>query len=330
MKPLYIIDFSNFAYKFKSVYKFARVENKGVEVDTSILFGFTKALRENPFQDICIVLDGFPSRSSAALPSYKGQRMHDDEKACISVPKLEVIQYLTSVKDILKKNIFVVCSPLQETDEVIGSIVHRICHKEPPRASFISKLNTRSLSDDKMLSYLCVGSPSLTQLNLSNYDTAVIASTDGDFLQLQRWGNVSIDLSTSGKQISNATTSKSTSDMTPIATIPYKAIYGDTSDNIPTNRISWAKDRVLKTLNSFVTTDETLKDFYNACVTGNCTKLQLQLAQLAKVVHYECCDGFKRNWVVAYLEFRSDPFMISFPDYDINTTITKYKIKVRR
>lgn len=327
MKPLYLIDFSNFAYKFRSVYKFARVNVNGVVVDTSILYGFTKAIRENPFSDICIVLDGVPSRSKEALPSYKGQRMHDDESNHISTPKLENIQFLTQLGKVFNKNVFVVCSPLQETDEVIGSIVHRICHKTPARASFISRLNTRDIKDDRMLRYLNTPSLQLSQHSFEEYDSAVIASTDGDFLQLQRWDGVSIDTTTSGKSIASDVTSKSTAGLSHIATIPYKAIYGDMSDNIPTNNLSLSRNEVLKTLN-LIKTDEQLIDFYNSCTSGRQAELPLPLKVLAKTIYHECLSGFKRNWVVAYLEYRSDPFIITFLDYNIKDTATKYKIKL--
>lgn len=329
MKPLYIIDFSTFVYRFRSVYTFARVNFNGVDVDTSVLYGFTKALRENPFQDICIVLDGVPSRSKAALPSYKGQRSKDEVPTYLSVPKLEVVQFLTAIGDMIGKHIFVVCSPLQETDEVIGSIVHRIKRKTPPRVGFISKLNTRDIKDDRMLSYLLRGNLHTIQVDLSCYDTAVIASTDGDFIQLQRWPGVSIDSSTSGKQVSSTVTSKSTSGLSPIATIPYKAIYGDVSDNIPPIGLTLNKTKVLEVLNTFIVDDEVLCTFYKAATTGIIGNLQLQLAQLAKCIYTTAVEEFKRNWVVAYLEFRSDPLLITFEGYDIEDTLEKYKIKVR-
>ena len=150
MKQVYIIDFSNFAYKFKSVYTYAKQNVNGVTIDTSVLVGFIRCLKANLAEDIIIVLDGVPEQSKKVLPSYKGQRMHDDLSLSIGVPKLEVVKFLTKIGSLIGKNIKVVCSPGQETDEVVSSIVHHITGNLPPRATFIDKLNSRELSSDRM------------------------------------------------------------------------------------------------------------------------------------------------------------------------------------
>lgn len=324
MKQLYLIDFSNFAYKFKSVYKFARAVYNNVEVDTSVIYGFTRCLRVNMAKDIVIVLDGIPRQSLSVLPSYKGQRAHDEQSTTVRVPKLEVIQYLTKIGERLGKNIKVVCSPGQETDEVISSLVHHITGHLPARARFLSKLNQREIASDGMLRYLDKGL--LTKEYVPNYDGAIIGSTDGDFIQLQRWPNVSIDTSSSGKAISSEVTTESTHGATPVASIAYKAIYGDISDNIPANKLSIKKEDVIRMLNDNLTTDEELSVFYNQCVGKDSSKTGLYA--LAALINRECLHQFKINWTVAFLTFRSYPFELEFPDYNIETTIKKYKLKV--
>lgn len=324
MKQLYIIDFSNFAYKFKSVYTYAKQSVNGVTIDTSVLVGFIRCLKANLANDILIVLDGVPMQSKSVLPSYKGQRMHDDMATNIGVPKLEVIKFLTGIGPLIGKNVKVLCSPGQETDEVIASIVHHVTGNLPKRAEFISALNTRDIDSDRMLRYLNKDGLNLAKYVPEEYQGVIIASTDGDFIQLQRWEGVYIDTSSSGKEISHNRTSKSTSGLTPIASIAYKAIYGDVSDNIPSNKIPWKKEDVVSKLNAKITTEQELFNFRNACVSGgDCT-----YPELANYIRLNCAKQFEVNWDVAFLKFRSYPLEVSYPEYDIRNTISKYKLKI--
>ena len=323
MKQVYIIDFSNFAYKFKSVYTYAKQNVNGVTIDTSVLVGFIRCLKANLAEDIIIVLDGVPEQSKKVLPSYKGQRMHDDLSLSIGVPKLEVVKFLTKIGSLIGKNIKVVCSPGQETDEVVSSIVHHITGNLPPRATFIDKLNSRELSSDRMLKYLDNDKVKLDKY-IPDATEAVIASTDGDFIQLQRWEGVYIDTSSSGKEISHCRTSKSTSGLTPIASIAYKAIYGDVSDNIPANKIPWKKEEVVAKLNAKIRTEKDLDTFYKACISGS----QSSINELSTYIYKTCQKQFMINWIVAFLTFRSYPYIVTYPDYDIHETISRYKLKV--
>ena len=59
MKPIYIIDFSNFLYRFGV---FSITKNIcGVSYDMSSIYGFMKSLKFNTFNDILIALDGYPA-----------------------------------------------------------------------------------------------------------------------------------------------------------------------------------------------------------------------------------------------------------------------------
>lgn len=326
MNQVYIIDFSNFAYKFKSVYTYARRNVNGVEVDISVLVGFIRALKANLADNIVIVLDGVPTQSNSVLPGYKGQRLHDDIAQFIGVPKVEVIQFLTKVGDLIGKNVEVVCSPGQETDEVISSIVHHVTGHLPARYKFISMLNTKAIESDRMLKYLTKVEVE-TEQYIPNYDTVVIASTDGDFIQLQRFPGVYIDTTASGKNISSKVTSKSTSGVTPIASIAYKAIYGDVSDNIPANKLPWKKEDVILWLNKGICVEEELMMFHKACTEGAAMR-DIYLQKVADYIKENCSKQFEVNWTVAFLTFRSYPQKLKFPNYDIKTTIDKYKLKV--
>lgn len=325
MNPVYIIDFSNFAYKFKSVYKFAKIELNGVTIDTSVFVGFIRCLKSNISKDIVIVLDGVPSRSLELLPGYKGQRSHDETSNFIAPPKIETIQFLTKIGTLLHKNISVLCSPMQETDEVIASLVYEITKNLPSRAEFLSKLNSRSIDDDKFLKGYNHG---LTLERFHhNYDSAVIGSTDGDFIQLQRFNGVSIDTSSSGRKVSSQRTSKSTAEVSPIASIVYKAIFGDASDNIPQLPIAFTKQDILPLLNIYINTEVDLLNFKGACIY-NTDKAPKGLRTLANHIYKTCKKQFDINWTVAFLEFRSFPLKLSYPDYNIEETLKKYDLKV--
>lgn len=326
MKQLYVIDFSNFSYKFKSVYKYSCTNVNGVEVDTSILYGFIRALKSNIATDIVIVLDGVPYKSLSVLPEYKGQRMHDETSNSVRVPKLEVVQFLTKIGPKIGKNIKVVCSPGQETDEVIASLVHHITGNLPPRHLFLDKLNTKEIPSDRMLQYLAKDMYIKTKYIPDEYDTVIIASTDGDFIQLQRWDNVFIDKSSSGKEISSHVTSESTCGTTPLASIVYKSVYGDISDNIPSIKVPWNKDKFISDINKYITSDEDLQRFFLESTTGVISNWNLSYA--AKFISKNCSKQFRTNWTVAFLVFRSYPFALEYPSYNIESTLKKYNLKV--
>lgn len=322
---VYIIDFSNFVYKFKSVYKYAKISINGVDVDTSVLVGFIRCLKANLANNIVIVLDGVPIQSKRVLPTYKGQRSHDEIPSMIGVPKLEVIKFLTRFGELINKNIKVVCSPGQETDEVISSIIHHITGHIPNRADFISKLNSRPLNSDRILKYLDADGV-ITETYKPNCSSAVIASTDGDFIQLQRWDNIFIDTSSSGKEISNIRKSKSTSEVSPLASIVYKAIYGDVSDNIPAIKMPWKKEDVINRLNKYIKIEEDLNKFYDSCMQDR--PFIVGLRDITNYISRFAKFQFEINWAVAFLTFRSYPIKLYYPNYDIRDTIKKYKLKV--
>lgn len=315
----YLIDFSTFLYRFKSVYGWARQEVGGVTIDTSSLVGSIRSLKSNIYDNIVIVLDGVPMRSKALMPSYKGTRNKDDTFSNVGISKLETVQFLTKIGPCIGKQVSVVCSPCQETDEVISSLVHHITDNLPPRALFTSRLNQRSFNSDRLLSPLNQG------LEISEFipekGTAIISTTDGDFIQLQRFDQVYIDESTSGKKITNTWTSKSTAGLNPCATILYKAILGDVGDNIPAAIYPLDK-RIITYLKRFCT-QEQVQFFKDAIYNGKRPEEFYELYDI--VIHGR--TQFLINWDVAFLRFVSYPFQLEYPDYRISDTITKYNLK---
>ena len=77
MAKLFLIDFSNFLYKYKNSLRLSsRLEN-GVQVNTSALYGIMKTLSHNDFDDVVICLDTYPALFKDYYPDYKGQRGYE-------------------------------------------------------------------------------------------------------------------------------------------------------------------------------------------------------------------------------------------------------------
>lgn len=321
MKPIYLIDNSNFCYKFKDVHKYAHVEVNGVSVSTSVLTGYIRSLKSNIFDNIVIVLDGVPTKSLELLPSYKGQRMHDDPKG-LAIPKLEVIQFLSACGPLLHKNVQVVCSPGQEADQVISSIVHLVTGNLPQRYKFISAMNSRELSSDRMLAYLDNG-VSRAEFQTGDYDEVVIGSTDADMAQLQRFPNVFVDLSTSGKKVSMSLSADSVSQVRPELIPLYKSIYGDASDNVPALPLEVRKQDVLSYMDKMFKSFSDVQEFVQSIQSGTTSRFS-QLYSYILPFKRE----FIRNFYITCLEFCSIPSVITFPSYDIAQTIEKYRLRV--
>lgn len=320
MKSLYVIDNSNWCYKFKSVHKYAKKIISGVSVDISVLVGYLRSFKQMMQSDIMIVLDGIPKMSLELLPSYKGQRLKEHDDEC-GVPKHELIQFLTQIGTIYNKNISVVCSPGQEADQVISSIVHVITNNLPKKYKLISSLNRIPLSEDPYLSFL--KNPVLSEVDLSEYDSVIIATTDSDMRALQRYHNVFIDTSTSGKCINDSLTADAVHYVNPAAICIYKAIYGDISDNVPKYDIS---TDFIKLIDRSVKSDEDVQKFISNVETRtfDCSYGSL-LRLLDKIDRFKL---FKTNIQVVNLEFYSMPLKVSYNNYDIKSTIEKYSLRV--
>ncbi len=317
MKPLYLIDNSNFCYKFKSVHKYARKEVSGVSVDTSVLVGYIRALKANIFDTIYIVLDGVPMQSLKLLPSYKGQRSHDAEEA-LGIPKLEVIKFLTKIGEKLGKTIKVVMAPGQEADQVMSSITHLVLNKLPKNYKFKSALNQVPVTEDRVLKYLAEACTA--PCDVSGYDQVVLGTTDSDLTQLCRYSNVCVDTSSSGKSIMGISP-KATAHMN-FAAIPiYKAVFGDVSDNVPALSLPINKDAVMSWIASIDSEGK-----YNNTVQE--IMLGVSDNPIIKTICRNCKQEFERNFAIVNLEFYSIPLVLEFPEYNIETTIKKYSLKI--
>lgn len=295
----------------------------GVDVDISVLFGYIKSIKYNLATDICIVLDGVPETSLALLPTYKGFR-EKLEPTGIGSPMLENIKFLTKIGSLLGKNVFVVCAPAQEADQVISSIVHIITGNVPANRRLMDLLSKKNLKDDKYLSYL--SSAEITKPDFSVYDKAIVATTDSDMHQLLRFDNVFMDSSTCGKRIYNDTTPAAVHHMNPNSMIIYKAIYGDISDNVPNiDKSSLNKESIIKLLDSTITNGKILQLFIDSILNQNYDNISSSLKRFISSVDPKLFD---RNLEVVMLKYYSTPLQLSFSSYKIGETISKYKLKL--
>ena len=314
--PLYIIDYSNWKYKFQSVYQFT---SPGNTYDTSVLFGMFKSLKTLPYKHIAIVLDGYPLRSMELLPSYKSGRVHQLQSK-LQIPQHILLSLCCEYGSKLGKDVHIVCSPCQETDEVIASLV--LGRVAPPSdKELLSMLNTKPFEDDPFLKKYHTHVVKTSQFSPIR-DVDIIASTDGDFIQLQGYPSVFIDKSTSGHSVSNQVTSKSTASLPPFASLVYKAIYGDSSDAVKSVRYRLPKTKYLPYLKDIDTLDK-VTDAYNQC-TGKTPPLN---PLFQEVVCYK--ENFLRNWEIVKLKYISEPFEIFFePITNFSFLIESYGIHI--
>lgn len=327
MKALYLIDYSNYAYKFKSVFNFKKKVN-GVEYNMSVLYGFMRCLKTNPFDHIHICLDGYPEMSLQILPSYKGQRIKEPEEG-LYFPKKELIKFLTKYGEVLGKDIKVVASAGQEADQVIASQVFQIVGNINKMQMKMANLSRKTLSEDPFLKKFITNGFSQKELDLADFDTVVVGTTDSDMYQLLSLDNVMIDTTTSGKSFNMGEhTPKAVSGVMPSAIPVYKAFVGDVSDNVPAIKLSLKNDKLINIINKHLPTKEKFNIFIDRIRRGESQDSE-ELNILAKMIKdTNQLKQLTANKSIVELTFVSTPFSLSYKDYFIEDTITKYSLKV--
>lgn len=326
MKALYVVDYSNWVYKFKHVFsKLGVVDDLGRFVNTSVLHGFSTAIKGNRFSDIVIALDGYPERSYSLLPQYKQQREHATSDQ-IFVPKREVIQFLTKLGEIHNKRVRVVASRGQEADQVIASICNLALGVVPEsEASFADLVYDSNVKSDSYLSDL-VDEFSPVELD-RDYDTVIIGSTDSDMYQLKALGNVFMDSSWNGTMVDfSDSTPKAVHNMPPSTIAIYKSFLGDTSDNVPAVVSTRTGTRVRSIIREKLNSDEKFTEFRNAVKLGTLTDPDLIWLSTSITSSGNQLSDLERNYRVTKLSFESTPVQLSYPSYDVDTTIYKYRL----
>lgn len=324
MKYAYIIDFSNWNYKFISTLNLSR-KVAGVEVNVSALYGWYRAMKNLIFNDIYICLDGVPSLSRGWLPTYKGQRDKENTEG-VGVSYLTLIELLCSLGKFLNKNINVCFVPGQEADQVMSSICHLVVGKVPKNAKILSKINNSMYPLEKDKYIRTFRSIPYSQLNLGNYDGAIVASTDSDLTQLREIPNVISDYSLSGKELiyGDAPTPKMTHYLPPSCIPAYKMINGDTSDNVPKLKISFSLDELLDIIKESLNTTQKCEQFLNDLKkgvnnrTGRMHKLFDELQPQVRQADI--------NFKVTHLIYYSTPFVFNSLD-KADYILSKYHIR---
>lgn len=248
MNALYLVDYSNWVYRYVSTYRTTR-RIGGVVYDVSTVYGFIRSLKSNPFTNINICLDGYPELSLTYLPSYKGQRLKEPNEGLV-FPKRELIKFLTKYGELIGKNIKVVASAGQEADQVIASQAFQICKKMNPMHLKMQNMMRKSLKTDVILNRFITEDYKEREVSLKGYDTVVLGTTDSDMYQLLSIDNVILDNSTSGKSFNMGEyTPKAVDGVLPQAISAYKALIGDTSDNVPSIDLKMKKEELKKLIN---------------------------------------------------------------------------------
>lgn len=327
MKPLYLCDYSNMVYRFISVYHVMR-DIGGIEYNVSVPFGFIRSLKSNPFKDIHICLDGYPEVSTSILPSYKGQRLKEPSEGLL-FPKKELIKFLTKIGERIGKNIKVVCSAGQEADQVIASQAYQVCGGVTALKARIANFSRKEPASDFILQRFLTNDYQYSDIDLSEYDSVVVGTTDSDMYQLLSLENVMIDTSTSGKNFNfGEYTPKAVSGIVPSAIAVYKSFVGDTSDNVPPVELHIRKDKLVDVINRHLHTTD-LFDKFIISVTRNEKFDDKGLQEVANaLIKYNSIEKLKLNSRVVRLGFISTPYQIQFEDYDLDETIAKYKLKL--
>lgn len=327
MNALYLVDYSNWVYRYVSTYKTTR-RIGGVVYDVSTVHGFMRSLKSNPFTNINICLDGYPELSLTYLPSYKGQRLKEPNEGLV-FPKRELIKFLTKYGELIGKNIKVVASAGQEADQVIASQAFQVCKKMNPLHLKMQNMMRKSLKEDVILKRFISDDYKERDVVLEGYDTVVLGTTDSDMYQLLSIDNVILDNSTSGKSFNMGEyTPKAVDGVLPQAISAYKALIGDISDNVPSLNLKMKKDELKKLINKNFLEYGSMRQFITDAMSGVKQKTK-ELQELADyLIKTDQLTQLSINNKVTELCFVSTPYEIYYEDYSIEDTIKKYNLKV--
>lgn len=327
MNALYLVDYSNWVYRYVSTYRTTR-RIGGVVYDVSTVYGFIRSLKSNPFTNINICLDGYPELSLTYLPSYKGQRLKEPNEGLV-FPKRELIKFLTKYGELIGKNIKVVASAGQEADQVIASQAFQICKKMNPMHLKMQNMMRKSLKTDVILNRFITEDYKEREVDLKGYDTVVLGTTDSDMYQLLSIDNVILDNSTSGKSFNMGEyTPKAVDGVLPQAISAYKALIGDTSDNVPSIDLKMKKEELKKLINKNFLEYGSMRQFITDAMAGVKQKTK-ELQDLAEyLIKTNQLTQLSVNNKVTELCFVSTPYEIYYDNYSIEDTIKKYNLKI--
>lgn len=326
MKILYLIDFSCYCYKFSAVYKVTR-KLGGIDYDISVPFGFIRSLKSNPFKDIVICLDAAPRINTNYIPSYKGQRLKEPNES-MKFPRVELVKMLTQIGGEIGKNIKVVASEGQESDQVIASITYKVSGLVDDFQSMASSMISKQVREDSYLKRFSEGMEEKI-LRLGSFDAVCIGTTDSDMYQLTHLPNVMVDQSTSGKSLNmGEMTPKAVKGIVPGAIVAYKAIMGDKSDNVPSLPLGLKDTELINNINKELNSPSKFHSFVKDLQLGVEFNSRF-LSELANRIRAtNTVSQLITNNKVTELTYISDPHIIEYPSYNIKETLIKYGLKI--
>lgn len=334
MRTAYVIDFSNFACRFKVSHKRLTCDLYGVQMHTGVLAGMLYALQHNRFTDIFIVLDGTPAMPRVWLPSYKGQRSQEQDDV-VFVPLSDCVKFFSAIGDRIGKNIHVLCAPNEEADYVISSFTHLACGKVSPlqvEMDALSKTPNAPQLDSKLLPYS--EDASISVLEDWNFDQVVLATTDSDMFQLLDLSgetSVVMDSSTVGSSLvaaDNAVTPASVKNVPYSQVAAYKMFFGDSGDNVPRVSIPGLSDSEVMDILPLLNTVEKRQKFISYLRNNSLPLLDSRLQSVsAKIISADKVHELERNAKVTGLAFSSVPFLLTYPEFDADSIICRYSLR---
>lgn len=315
MNILYLLDWSNWKYKFKNALGLQSTIS-GVSYDVSSIIGFKKALKALPYDHIGICLDAYPQKNIDLAGDYKSTRNKTLEEN-LSVKNQELLEYVVSFGESLGKHIYVFGCPGLEADQVASSITHIIADRLPARAVIMDTLQSKDPSNDPWLKRIDSPYEVVPVDFFKQFQMVILATTDSDWTQLCRYPNVAIDTSTSGIGLTTDTP-KAVQYLPPWAVVPYKVLVGDTSDHIVGLKYKAQKKQIIECLRDFKESD--WDDFLNYK-----SRIPILNATLQEVVKNQR-NEFQCNLYLAWLKYFGQPIKFNIQG-DYHAIESKYHIR---
>jgi 5'-3' exonuclease len=182
--------------------------------------------------------------------------------------------------------------------------------------------------DDPFLNF--VEEPSKEEdLNLEGYDAVIVGTTDSDMYQLLEYPQVMLDSSTSGKELITDRTPKAVCHIRPDCIQAYKAIVGDSSDNVTPLNLGIGPTDLVKFIEQNLIGSGELKEFITR-IQRNVTQKTEKLEEFAKLVkEKDQVSNMIKNHKITSLEFVSTPIALHYEGYPYKEVLDKYGLKLR-
>ena len=323
----YLIDLSNFLYKYKNTQQVSRIIN-GCSVNCSSAVGIIHSLKAIPYKDIFVAVDGYPLLFMQYYPGYKGQRSREPNE-CLYFPKRDLMQIIYGLGKRLKKNIHIIASPGQEADQVISSAALMSRGLVSPIAEKLS-INQFTLDQDRVLKklteYCHLKTAEEVGINF-RFESTIVGTTDSDMFQLCTHG-VYIDSTVSGTELNEGTVTPASVHNLPPSCIPaYKALKGDVGDNIPEVPGIPKLSVLLGFIQRYLCTAEKLNSFIKACQAGGTLPRTLGVLR-ESIMSAKGLSQLKLNAKLTAMQFYSVPMVLVPNEDNFDEIVNKYQLSI--